>query len=109
MLVAQALDDLQAARLTTEQALTLVAQMAWDAATEETIATMRPAAAGDAPHLADVTDAPSEGGRVRTEAEPPRPQRDGDNGLTPTGNRGPGGAAPETTSSERRVTRPRGI
>lgn len=50
VLVAQALDDLHADRLALEQALTLVAQMAWDAGTKHALANQRPTAAGvDAP------------------------------------------------------------
>jgi hypothetical protein len=46
MLVAQALDDLDADRLALEQALTLVAQMAWDAGIEHALANRDPTPAG---------------------------------------------------------------
>jgi hypothetical protein len=46
MLVAQALDDLHADRLAVEHALTLVAQMAWDAGIEHALANRRPTPAG---------------------------------------------------------------
>ena len=47
MLVAQALDDVQAERLALEQALTLVAQMAWDAGIKHALANRRRTPAGE--------------------------------------------------------------